>query len=707
MFSITLNGQKMHVPKGFTILQATQLANVEVPYFCYHDRLSIAGNCRMCLVSVEGMPKPVASCAMPISEGMVIDTQGPKVQKAREGALEFLLINHPLDCPICDQGGQCDLQDLTMSYGRGCSRYSFSKRVVSEKNLGPLIGTAMNRCIHCTRCVRFAHEIAGTGEMGLLHRGEHAEITSYLGSMVHSELSGNLIDICPVGALTSKPTAAHGRPWEMQHTPSIDVFDAVGSNITIHTRDGQLMHVLPRLNEEINEIWLDDRARFAFDGLRLQRLDRPYMRVNGKLMSCAWEDIFPVIAHQIEKNIPEEMAVILGDHVDAETMLSVQWLMKDELKIPFVECRQDGSWMRPHMQRWRYLFNTGLAQLEEADLIVLLGTNLRIEAPLLNARVRKSYVRRGVRVLAIGPEISNIYPIEWLGETLHALMDSNSVLFSAIQNAQRPAILMGSGMMQRSDIDACVAHVASMLHRAHALCHEWNGLNFVHMAASRVAGFDMGLVSHQPEHNMHTILQNARLGKCKFCYVVGADDFDVEALQKSFVVYQGHHGDRCATVADVVLPVPAYTEKSSLYANMEGRVQQTCAAVSPISSLVKDDVEILYALSCHLTHPMPWTTRQQAGDALAQKLSQNYGHHVLNQRVVEKMNLHDINDATNVQINLQVPVKYARENYYMIDPITRNSMTMAKCMKAFYADADVHDDENVILKQNDGHEHVQ
>ncbi|MDP6343352.1 MAG: NADH-quinone oxidoreductase subunit NuoG, partial [Alphaproteobacteria bacterium] len=525
MPTLTIDGTEVTVEAGCTVLQACEEAGVEIPRFCYHDRLSIAGNCRMCLVEMEKAPKPIASCAMPVGEGMVIRTDTAAVRKARQGAMEFLLINHPLDCPICDQGGECDLQDQALAFGRDASRYVENKRAVKEKNLGPLIRTMMTRCIHCTRCVRFATEIAGVEELGATYRGEDTEIGTYVEAALTSEMSGNLVDVCPVGALTSRPYAFTARPWELRKTESIDVHDAVGCNIRVDSRGAEVMRVLPRLHEDVNEEWLGDRSRHAVDGLRRQRLDRPYLRVDGKLRPATWDQAFAAIASRMDGLAGERLAAIAGDMVDAETMLAMKDLMT-ALGSPNIDCRQDGAKLGGR-HRGGYLFNTSIAGIEEADAILLVGCNPRWEATLINARSRKRWLAGGLSIGLIGPRVDLTYGYRYLGAgpaTLAEVAGGDSDFAGLLQAAEKPMIIVGAGALSRPD-GAAVLHLARRIAEATGMNGgDWNGFNVLHGAASRVGGLDLGFLRGAGGRDTAGILAGAGRGEIDLVWLLAADE---------------------------------------------------------------------------------------------------------------------------------------------------------------------------------------
>jgi NADH-quinone oxidoreductase subunit G len=671
MPKLRIDGHDVEVPAGTTILQAAETVGVEIPRFCYHDRLQIAGNCRMCLVEVEKSPKPVASCAMPVGEGMVVHTRSPLANKARNGVMEFLLIHHPLDCPICDQGGECDLQDQAMAYGFDRGRYREAKRAVREKNMGPLVKTIMTRCIHCTRCVRFATEIAGVEEIGAVHRGEHMEITTYLERAISSELSGNVIDLCPVGALTSGPYAFTARSWELKKTESIDVMDAVGSAIRIDTRGAEVMRVLPRLNEAVNEEWIADKTRFACDGLRRQRLDKPYVRTDGKLRPATWPEAFAAIGERVKGLSGARMAAIAGDLADAETMFALKALMT-ALGSPHLDCRQDGARLDARV-RGAYLFNTTIAGIEEADACLLIGTNPRHEAPIINARLRKRWLRGGFSVGAIGREVDLTYRAAWLGEgprTLEEIASGRHAFASTLKAAKNPVLILGQGALARPD-GARVLGLARRIAEGCGLVREgWNGFNVLHAAAARVGGLDLGFVPQDSGRDVAGILDGAGKGEIDVVYLLGADEIDMTRLGRAFVIYQGHHGDRGAHRADVILPGAAYTEKDATYVNTEGRPQRTRLATFPPGD-AREDWKILRALSQALSHTLPFDTLEQLRGRMAEAKPVFAGVDA-----VAPAPWGAFGEDGPVE---SAPFAYPIENYYMTDPVSRCSETMARC----------------------------
>jgi NADH-quinone oxidoreductase subunit G len=679
MPKITIDGKEVEVPAGITVIQACEIAGIEIPRFCYHERLSVAGNCRMCLVEMElpKSPKPIASCAMPVADKMVIRTDTEMVLKARRGVMEFLLINHPLDCPICDQGGECDLQDQAMAYGFDRSRFRENKRAVPEKYLGPLVKTHMTRCIHCTRCVRFATEVAGVEELGAVHRGEQMEITSYVERALTSELSGNIIDLCPVGALTSKPYAFVARPWELDKTDSIDVHDAVGAAIRVDTRGREVLRILPRTNEAVNEEWLADKSRFAYDGLKRQRLDRCFIRVDGRLKPASWAQAFEAIAARVAGLSGTRMAAIAGDLVDVEAMYALKGLMT-ALGSPNIDCRQDGAALDPRL-RASYLFNTTIAGIEQADACLLIGTNPRWEAPLINARLRKRWLTGALRLGSVGPAPDLTYPVERLGvgpDTLLQIAGGGHPFATVLSQAKRPMLILGQGALARPDGSAILKLARDIAERCGLVKTEegWNGFNVLHSAAARVGGLDLGFVPGPGGLDIGGILAGAERGEIDVVYLLGADELPTERLGKAFVVYQGHHGDAGAHRADVILPGAAYTEKDGTYVNTEGRVQQAPAAVFPLGE-AREDWKILRALSERLGHRLPFDNIAQ----LRKALTEEHPHFARAEEVVPAAWGSFGREGPLDPAPFRSPI----ENYYMTDPISRASETMAKCTEEY------------------------
>ncbi|HEU4960099.1 MAG TPA: NADH-quinone oxidoreductase subunit NuoG [Sphingomonas sp.] len=657
MPKVKVDGVEIEVPQGATVLQACELAGKEIPRFCYHERLSIAGNCRMCLVEVKpGPPKPQASCALPAADNQEIFTNTPMVKHAREGVMEFLLINHPLDCPICDQGGECDLQDQAMAYGRGHSRFEENKRAVTEKYMGPIVKTIMTRCIQCTRCIRFAEEVAGVEEIGAIGRGEDMQITSYLEHAVTSELSGNVVDLCPVGALTSKPYAFEARPWELRKTLAIDVMDAVGTNIRLDSRGRQVLRALPRINEDVNEEWATDKTRHAVDGLVRRRLDRPYVRRDGKLVPVSWDEAFEAIA---AVKAGKSVAAVAGDLVDCETMYAAKALVT-ALGGALLEGRQTG--MDYDVSSLAAVnFNTTIAGTEDADVILLVGTNLRWEAPLVNTRIRKA-IKKGAKVFAIGPEIDLTYGVAWLGSDLSVLNDLPDAAAKALQAATRPMVIVGGAALAGGHGAALALAKRLNLVRTLEDGRAWNGFNVVHMAASRMGGLMLGYAQKGG-------IADVVAGKPKLVFFLGADEVDFSKFAKSFKVYVGHHGDKGAHHADVILPGASYAEKSGTWVNLEGRVQRGERAVFPPGD-AREDWTIFRALSEKLGKTLPFDTieelRADMGrdvPALAQEglVTFEWNPPALSETAVGTIDAYPIKD------------------FYLTNAICRASPTMQRC----------------------------
>jgi NADH-quinone oxidoreductase subunit G len=663
-----VNGVEVEFEPGMTVLQVAELAGEEIPRFCYHERLSIAGNCRMCLVEVKpGPPKPQASCALPASDNQEIFTNSPMVKKAREGVLEFLLINHPLDCPICDQGGECDLQDETLGYGRDDTRYTENKRAVEEKYMGPLVKTVMTRCIQCTRCVRYVTEIAGVPEIGMISRGEDAEITTYLEQAIHSEMTGNVVDLCPVGALTHKPWAFNYRPWELKKTETVDVMDAVGANIRVDARGAEVMRVLPRVNEAINEEWIDDKTRYAVDGLMRQRLDRPYVRRDGKLQPATWAEAFDAIAAKVKATTPDRIGVIAGDLQDAESMKAALDLFTS-LGVKSLDARQDGS-MLGEGPRESWLFNTTIAGLEQADAIMLIGTNPRLEAPLVNARLRKTWLASGVRIGVIGDNADLNYQYHYVGAgaaSLRQMFDGHTKIA-----AQKPAFIVGAGVLARPDGAAILNLIGEGAAKFGLVKDGWNGFNVLHTAASRVGALDMGFI---PRSGGLSAKAMVKPGAVDVLMLMGADEIDLGQTD-AFVVYMGTHGDAGAHRADVILPGAAYTEKAGIYVNMEGRVQMANRAIFPKGE-AREDWAILRALSERLSAKLPYDTL----NALRQKLIAD--HPTFGQVDYAPGSTPAALDLAALGAKGEIsdaPFTSPVTDFYQTNPIARASVTMAEC----------------------------
>ena len=695
---LVIDGKEIEADDNLTLLQACEQAGAEIPRFCYHERLSVAGNCRMCLVEWVGAPKPQASCALQVRDifpnrdgtPAKINTNSPLARKAREGVMEFLLINHPLDCPICDQGGECDLQDQAMGYGRAAfHRYNENKRAVEDKYMGPVVKTLMTRCIQCTRCVRFATEVAGVPDLGATGRGEDMEITTYLEKAFGSELSGNVVDLCPVGALTSKPYAFVARPWELRKTESVDVMDAQGCNIRVDTRGAEVLRVLPRLNEEVNEEWISDKARHACDGLRRQRLDRPLVRIGGKLQPVSWSEAFAAIAARVKATRPEAMAAIVGDLAAAEEIKALKDLMRS-LGSENLDCRQDGAKLG-HGPRQSWLLNSTIAGIDAADAILLVGTNPRWEAPVLNARIRKAWLASRVHIANVGAAYDLTYPVEQLGTAATILKDvaaGTHAFASVLKNAKRPMMILGPAAFARSDgaailrLAAKIALDTGMIGPAGTPAEGgWNGFNILHAAASRVGALDLGFVPSASGRDVAAIIEGAQKGEVGFIYLLGADELDVGHLGRAFVVYQGSHGDAGAHAADVVLPGAAYTEKDGLYVNFEGRVQRARRAAFPPGD-AKEDWAILRALSDVLGKRLGYDDL----DGLRKAIIADAPHFAnLGLAPSHPGGDPQIWSAIGAEGSIEesIPLASPIADFYLTNPIARASTTMAECSRIF------------------------
>ena len=587
MPKITINGKEIEYEKGMTVLQACELAEVEIPRFCYHEKLSIAGNCRMCLVEMEKSAKPIASCAMPATEGMNIKTNTEFVKKARKGIMEFLLANHPLDCPVCDQGGECDLQDQSLFYGFDKSRFSENKRAVKDKYMGPLIKTQMTRCIHCTRCVRFAEEVAGVPEIGTTGRGENMEITTYLEQSMTSELSANVIDLCPVGALTSKPYAFEARPWELKKTESIDVMDAVGSNIRVDTYGWEVKRVLPRLNNEINEEWISDKTRYACDGLLKQRLDKPYIKKNGKLVKASWDEAIELITKKINAVNPSEIGAHIGDMVSIETIFSLKSLLK-KINCTNFDFREKKIFINP-TDKINYLFNSSIQGIEESDLVLLIGCNPRHEATMVNARLRKSTVKNKIPVFSIGNPGDLTYDYTLLGDDINELknvIESKSRFNEKLKNAKKPLFIIGESALELKNAKYVLHETKNFLIKNNFINDTWNALNVLIQNASTVGAIDLKFYNIEDENNF-IFFDKLENQDFKLLYLIGSDNLEIKK-NNEFIIYQGSHGDRNAEIADVILPSPAYTEQDGLFINLEGRIQECRKASYPTNEAMED-----------------------------------------------------------------------------------------------------------------------
>ncbi|KAL4938665.1 hypothetical protein BDV06DRAFT_200407 [Aspergillus oleicola] len=679
---LTIDGKKVSVEAGSALIQACEKAGATIPRYCYHEKLMIAGNCRMCLVEVERAPKPVASCAWPVQPGMNVKTDSPLVHKAREGVMEFLLANHPLDCPICDQGGECDLQDQSMRYGADRGRFHElgGKRAVEDKNIGPLVKTSMNRCIQCTRCVRFMNDVAGAPELGTTGRGNDMQIGTYLEQNLDTELSGNIIDLCPVGALTSKPYAFRARPWELKHTESIDVHDALGSNVRIDTRGMEVMRVLPRLNDDINEEWINDKSRFACDGLKTQRLTTPLIRQEGKFVPATWEQALTEIAsaHQKLQLKENEFKAISGHLVDAETMVAMKDLANKLGSENLALDQPGGSAPIAHGVdiRSNYLFNSKIYGIEEADAILLVATNPRHEASVLNARIRKQYLRSDLEVGLVGETFESTFDFEHLGSDVTALKSALSGDFGKkLASAKRPMIVVGSAAAEHENAKAIFEAVGSFVekHASNFNTPEWQGYNVLQRAASRAAAYEVGFTTPSPE---------AAQTKPKMVWLLGADEVNQSEIPSdAFVIYQGHHGDRGAQIADVVLPGAAYTEKSGTYINTEGRVQITRAATS-MPGASRDDWKIIRAASEFLNTPLTYDDIEALRDRMEEISPVMRRYDVVEPTSLAQLSKIQLVDQNKGAQVTSTPFKKVIEDFYFTDSISRSSPTMARSSAA-------------------------
>ncbi len=686
MINIIINRKRYEVKEGLTVIQACLQSGYEIPRFCYHEKLAIAGNCRMCLVSIKNSPKPVASCAMPVQEGMEIETDTEAVRSMREGVMEFLLINHPLDCPICDQGGECDLQDQAMMYGRGTNRFLENKRSVKEKDFGPLIKTHMNRCIHCTRCVRFLEDIAGTGELATFNRGEYSEIDTHNGAYITSELSGNIIDLCPVGALTSKPYAFHGRPWELKYCETIDISDAVGSAIRLDYKGTEVMRILPRLNEEVNQEWISDKARFSYDGLNKQRIDAPYIRDNnGKLKQTNWQDAISLVADKLKNINPKELGIMAGKLIDCESMFLMRKLAH-KLGCHNIDCRHDLACI-DGLSRCHYVFNTTISGIMNADLCLLIGTNPRTEAPIINAKIRERYIKGDFTIANIGTQIDTGYDLEYLGDSAHLLteiLNETHDFCNKIKSAKYPMLIIGQDILTRSDGEAIfdlICKIAKKFNFIQEGKDYWNGFNMLHKSASKVGGMDLNFLPSADGKSFKEMLQMASSGEIKILYLLGVDEVDLSSISENdnvFIIYQGHHGDHGASIADLILPGCAFSEKYATYINTEGRVQNTQKAVKQPGE-AKDDCQIILNIASELQIDMDCNTINE----IRQKMYEEFPtiFHSLNKVISNKWE--DFKNSSTTVAIADLPIYLSQDNFYSTDVIARNSRNMINCIQKF------------------------
>jgi len=663
MPKIIVNNKEVEFEEGMTILQACELAGAEIPRFCYHERLSIAGNCRMCLVEVEKSLKPVASCAMPAIEGMKIKTNTPFVEKARKGVMEFLLANHPLDCPVCDQGGECDLQDQSLFYGLDNSRYTENKRQVQEKYMGPLIKTEMTRCIHCTRCIRFATEVAGIPELGAIGRGEDMEITTYLEKSMESELSANVIDLCPVGALTSKPYAFEARPWDLKKTETIDIMDAVGSNIRVDTYGWEVKRVLPRVNEDINEEWISDKTRYACDGLLKQRLDTPYIRENGRLQKSSWSQTLKLLVTKLKSFDPNEVAGLVGDLADLEMIYSFKSFFEKSVGSTNLECRQGRIYINPQ-ERMNYIFNSSINGIEDSDFILLVGTNPRLEATILNTRIRKAYINNRLKIYSIGNPGDLTYPYQSIGSNtsvIREIVSGSHEISGKIKKSKKPLVIIGESALYEKTGQYVFETLKSFLFSNNFIRKDWNALNILNQQASRVGAIDLGVYSINEKENF-LFFDKLDNNDFKFVYLLGADNINFDKKDK-FVVYQGSHGDKGAEIADIILPGAAYTEKNGLFVNLEGKLQNAYKASYPPGD-AREDWIIFKDLAKLMKKPLEYNNVKYLRESINKDIQQKINN------VVNKTNEIDFVDE-NISIK---PI-----DYYYTNPIARASKIMGEC----------------------------
>jgi len=670
MPKITINGKEIEFEKGMTVLQACELADVEIPRFCYHEKLSIAGNCRMCLVEMEKSPKPIASCAMPAAEGMNIKTNTSLVEKARKGVMEFLLANHPLDCPVCDQGGECDLQDQSLYYGVDKSRFVENKRDVKEKYMGPLIKTQMTRCIHCTRCVRFATEVAGVPEIGAIGRGENMEITTYLEKSMESELSANVIDLCPVGALTSKPYAFEARPWELKKTESIDVMDAVGSNIRVDTYNWEVKRILPRLNNEINEEWISDKTRYSCDGLLKQRLDVPYIKKENKLQKSSWDETINLLVEKIQSFKPEEIAGHIGDMVNMETALGFKKLFKI-FKSKNIEFREKNFYINPS-EKMNYIFNSSISGIEESDLILLIGTNPRYEATILNARIRKAFVQRKVPIFSIGNPGDLTYDYNIIGsktDDIKKIINNENDISKKILLAKKPIIIIGESALELKSGKYIFEELKKFLVNNNLINENWNALNILTQNASTVGLLDLKILPTEKEDNS-SFFNNLNNKKFKFLYLMASDNLDFKK-DNEFIVYQGSHGDRGAELADIILPSATYTEENGLYENLEGRLQECKKASYPIGEALEN-----WKIFNQIIKRIGQQEELSNFDQLRKEVLSN----IPNFSKINELPEYTETKNSNIEASfISEEVSIREIDYYYSNSISRSSKTMSEC----------------------------
>ncbi|MBD1174835.1 NADH-quinone oxidoreductase subunit G [Pelagibacterales bacterium SAG-MED01] len=663
MLKLKVNDTEVEIEEGLTVLQACEKAGVEIPRFCYHEKLSIAGNCRMCLVEMEKSPKPIASCAMPAADGMVIKTNTPKIEKSRKGVMEFLLANHPLDCPVCDQGGECDLQDQSMFYGIDKSRFKENKRAVPDKNMGPLIKTQMTRCIHCTRCVRFATEIAGVPELGAIGRGEDMQITTYLEQSVQSELSGNVIDLCPVGALTSKPYVFEARPWELKKTETIDVMDAVGSNIRVDTYDWEVKRVLPIINEDINEEWISDKTRYACDGLLNQRLDIPYVKYNDKFEKASWDEVFKIIKSKIVNTNKDKICGFVGDLINMETSFIFKEFFDRTIDNKNYESRSSQSFIDTSV-RENYLFNSSINGIEETDLILLIGCNPRFEATILNARIRKAYLNNNTKIISLNDIGDLTYPYQSLDgktQTIKDIIENKNEISKNILKSKKPIIILGESFLKCKSSNYLFHSIKNFLIKSNKFTNEWNPLNILSSSAATVGSFDLDIVNKKEE-----LIKDLQANKFELVYLLGQDDLKFNKKDE-FIIYQGSHGDKGAEIADIILPGAAYTEQSGNFTNLEGKVQKAYKASYPPGE-AKEDWQIINELAEVMNNRKLFNDKEELVSSMFNYLNLKKDKQ---KSGVVKENITQIFESENLEIKFK--------DYYFSNVIARSSKTMLEC----------------------------
>ena len=663
MIKLKVNDKEIEVEEGLTVLQACEQAGFEIPRFCYHEKLSIAGNCRMCLVEMEKSQKPIASCAMPAAEGMNIKTNTPTVEKSRKGVMEFLLANHPLDCPVCDQGGECDLQDQSMFYGIDKSRFKENKRHVPEKYMGPLIKTQMTRCIHCTRCIRFATEVAGVPELGAIGRGEDMQITTYLEKAMESELSANVIDLCPVGALTSKPYVFEARPWELKKTETVDVMDAVGSNIRVDTYGWEVKRVLPKVNDDINEEWISDKTRYACDGLKNQRLDNPFIKKNDEFQKASWDDVYSLIKQKINETTPEKISGFTGDLTNMETQFAAKEFFEKILNSNYLESRSENFFVDTS-KRENYIFNSSINSIEESDFMLLIGTNPRYEATILNSRIRKSYLNNRTEIYTFGDQGDLTYPYNVINESNKALDDflsSKGDLYKKFKNSSKPMIILGSSFFLGKSAKYFQEKLNSFQKNyINDEFKDWKIINVISKDASTVGGFDLDIVNTSDGYNK--TLEKLNNNEFELIFLFGQDNLNF-SKKNEFVVYIGSHGDKGAETADIVLPSPAYTEQNGYYTNLEGKMQKAYKATYPPGS-AKEEWLILNDLSKLTRNKVLFKDRNYLEDTL-----KNY---------LNTKKKHSLQSSKNNKF-IEEQIKTTPIDYFYSNVIARASKTMSEC----------------------------